>query len=168
VLVMTFVVIVVTLVAQGLTLPWVLRRLGLDRLGLAELRRRKEREMGARVETARAALAQLDAAAMQERLPADVVEPWRERQRQRIAALEGAREPDGGGFAMSVGVQRAELALIGAARARLNDLLREGSVSDEIRRRIERDFDLDEERLRRNVHGIATDDEDADETPGRA
>jgi monovalent cation/hydrogen antiporter len=168
VLVMTFVVIVVTLVAQGLTLPWVLRRLGLDRLGLAELRRRKEREMGARVETARAALAQLDAAALQERLPADVVEPWRERQRQRIAALEGAREPDGGGFAMSVGVQRAELALIGAARARLNDLLREGSVSDEIRRRIERDFDLDEERLRRNVHGIATDDEDADETPGRA
>ena len=168
VLVMTFVVIVVTLVAQGLTLPWVLRRLGLDKLGLAELRRRKQREMSARVETARAALAQLDAAALQERLPADVIEPWRERQRQRIAALEGAREPDGGGFAMSVGVQRAELALIGAARTRLNDLLREGSVSDEIRRRIERDFDLDEERLRRNVHGIATDDEDADETPGRA
>jgi len=31
-------------------------------------------------------------------------------------------------------------------------------VSDEIRRRIERDFDLDEERLRGNVRGIATDE----------
>jgi hypothetical protein len=61
-----------------------------------------------------------------------------------------------------------ELALIGAARTRLNDLLREGSVSDEIRRRIERDLDLDEERLRRNVHGIATDDDAADDTPGPA
>ena len=33
VLVVTFVVIIVTLVAQGLTLPWVVRRLGLDRHG---------------------------------------------------------------------------------------------------------------------------------------
>jgi hypothetical protein len=65
-------------------------------------------------------------------------------------------------------VQRVELALIGAARTRLNDLLRQGSVSDEIRRRIERDLDLDEERLRRNVHGITTDDDAADDTPGRA
>jgi monovalent cation/hydrogen antiporter len=162
------VVIVVTLVAQGLTLPWVLRKLGLDKLGVAELRHRKQREIRARVETTRAALARLETAAQEERLPDHIVALWRERQRQRIAELEGERDSDGRGFAPSAGVQRVELALIGAARTRLNDLLRQGSVSDEIRRRIERDLDLDEERLRRNVHGITTDDDAADDTPGRA
>jgi monovalent cation/hydrogen antiporter len=168
VLLITFVVIVVTLVAQGLTLPWVLRKLGLDKLGVAELRHRKQREIRARVETTRAALARLETAAQEERLPDHIVALWRERQQQRIVELEGERDSDGRGFAPSAGVQRVELALIGAARTRLNDLLRQGSVSDEIRRRIERDLDLDEERLRRNVHGIATDDDAADDTPGRA
>jgi len=59
-------------------------------------------------------------------------------------------------------VHRAELALIEAERARLNELLREGKVTDEIRRRIERGLDLDEERLRRNVRGISSDGDDDD------
>ena len=63
VLVITFMVIVVTLIAQGLTLPFVVRKLGLDRLGLEEHHERKRREILARLETARAALEQLDAAA---------------------------------------------------------------------------------------------------------
>ena len=160
VVVITFVVIVVTLVAQGLTLPWVLRKLGLDRVGFAELRHRKQRELSARVETARAALARLDAATKEKALPDDILEPWRERQRQRIAQLEGESHRDGNNFATFASVQRVELALIDAERARLNELLREGRVTDEIRRRIERGLDLDEERLRRNVSGIAADDPD--------
>jgi monovalent cation/hydrogen antiporter len=160
VVVITFVVIVVTLVAQGLTLPWVLRKLGLDKVGFAELRHRKQRELSARVETARAALARLDAAAKEKALPNDILEPWRERQRQRIAQLEGETHRDGNNFATFASVQRVELALIDAERARLNELLREGRVTDEIRRRIERGLDLDEERLRRNVSGIAADDPD--------
>jgi monovalent cation/hydrogen antiporter len=100
-------------------------------------------------------------------LPEEIVALWRERERQRIAELEGDLDPDRGILATPAGVQRVELVLIGAARTRLNELLREESVSDEIRRRIERDLDLDEERLRRNVHGIATDDDDADGTPRR-
>jgi len=160
VVVITFVVIVVTLVAQGLTLPWVLRKLGLDKVGFAELRHRKQRELSARVETARAALARLDAAAKENVLPNDILEPWRERQRQRIAQLEGESHRDGNNFATFASVQRVELALIDAERARLNELLRKGKVTDEIRRRIERGLDLDEERLRRNVSGIAADDPD--------
>src|SRR4029434_7002449 len=42
---------------------------------------------------------------------------------------------------------------------RLNALLAVGTITDEIRRRIERDLDLDEERLRRNVRGIVADHE---------
>ena len=157
ILVLTFVVIVVTLVVQGLTLPWVLRRLGLDTLGRAELQRRKAREIGARVEAARAALRELDDAAKAERIPDDVLAPWREREALRVRQLEGERAGDGERLATSARMRRVELALVAAQRRRLNELVRNREVSDEIRRRIERDLDLDEERLRGNVTGIATD-----------
>jgi CPA1 family monovalent cation:H+ antiporter len=157
VLVITFILIVVTLIAQGLTLPFVVRALGLDRLGLDERRERNRREAEARLETARAALVQLEAAAATEHLKDELVQPWMTRQQQRIAQLDGARDPCADAFDEAARVQRVELALIAAERARLNALLREGEISDEIRRRIERELDLDEERLRRNVHGIAGD-----------
>jgi len=160
VLVLTFVVIVVTLVAQGLTLPWVLKKLRLDKLGLAEVRRRKEREIYARMEAARAALAELDAAAKTHALPEEVIGPWREREQLRIAQLEGERERDGERFAASASMHRLELALVAAQRKRLNELLRSGEVSDAIRRRVERDLDLDEERLRGNLQGLAASGED--------
>jgi CPA1 family monovalent cation:H+ antiporter len=157
VLVLTFVVIVVTLVAQGLTLPWVLRKLRLDKLGRAEMRRRKARVINARVQAAKAALAELDAVAKVEHLPEDVVSPWREREALRIKQLEGERGRDGQRAATSAAMHRVELALVEAQRKRLNEMLRNGEVSDEVRRRIERDLDLDEERLRGNVRGIAVD-----------
>jgi CPA1 family monovalent cation:H+ antiporter len=159
VLVITFIVIVVTLIAQGLTLSSVVRALGLDRLGEDERRERKRSEASARVETARAALVRLEAAAAEERLEDDLVEPWRARQRLRIAHLEGAEDPAADRFAEAASVHRVELALVAAERARLNTLLAEGRINDDIRRRIERDLDLDEERLRRNVRGIANADD---------
>jgi CPA1 family monovalent cation:H+ antiporter len=167
VLVITFIVIIVTLIAQGLTLPFVVRKLGLDRLGSAEARERRRREAAARLETARAGLSRLDEVAARERLGAEVVQPWRARQEQRIAQLDGARGSDGEPVDEALGVQRVELSLIAAERTRLNALLREGSISDEIRRRIERDLDLDEERLRRNASGI-TDDDPPEGRPARA
>jgi CPA1 family monovalent cation:H+ antiporter len=166
VLVVTFVVIVVTLVAQGLTLPWVVRTLGLDRLGLDERRDRKRRETAARVETARAALARLEQAASDEELPAELVEPWRTRQRQRIEQLGDARNPSGDGEPAVTTVHRVELTMVDAERERLNALLQDGTISDEIRRRIERDLDLDEERLQRNVRGMSVEDDAPDEGPG--
>jgi len=166
VLVVTFVVIIVTLVAQGLTLPWVVRRLGLDRAGLDERRDRKRRETAARVETARAALARLDKAAIEHDLPPETVAPWRTRQEQRIAQLDDATEPKRGHEPAVTTVHRVELEMVEAERERLNELLREGAISDEIRRRIERDLDLDEERLRRNVSGIVADEEPSEAAPG--
>jgi len=161
VLVLTFVVIVVTLVAQGITLPWVLRALRLDLLGRAEVRERREREINARVEAARAALARLDADAKQEQWPDALIVPWREREQLRITQLEGERDGAADRAARSASMHRVELDLIGAQRKRLNDLLRKGEVSDDIRRRIERDLDLDEERLRGNLRGIASGGDDA-------
>jgi CPA1 family monovalent cation:H+ antiporter len=158
VLVITFTVIVVTLVAQGLTLPFVVRRLGLDRLGSEERKERKLREANARLETARAGLDRLAGVVAEHRIADELLQPWRSRQEQRIAQLADARDPDGEGLAQARSLNRVELALIGAERERLNALLREDQISDEIRRRIERDLDLDEERLRRNARGIVADD----------
>jgi monovalent cation/hydrogen antiporter len=158
-LVLTFMVVVVTLIAQGLTLPFVVRKLGLDQLGAAERRERKQREANARLETARAALARLEGAATTEKLDEALVQAWRTRLEQRVHQLGDARDPGGDGYASAKSLHRVELALVGAERDRLNALLREGRVSDEVRRRIERDLDLDEERLRRNVRGIAPDEE---------
>ena len=166
VLVLTFVVIVVTLVAQGLTLPFVVRRLGLVELGAREERDRHDRELGARIETVRAGLERLQSAGDEASIPADTLATWRDRHRQRIAQLEAARDPAGDGYASAAGIRRLEVSLIAAQRDRLNALVREGRISDEIRRRIERDLDLDEERLRRNVHGIAA-DEEPEELPPR-
>jgi CPA1 family monovalent cation:H+ antiporter len=167
VLVLTFIVIVVTLVLQGLTLPWVVRKLGLDALGREERRERQRREAVARLETARAALRRLDAVASEEGLDEAVVQPWRARQEQRISQLENARDPGRDGYASADGLHRVELELVAAERARLNSLLREGRITDEIRRRIERDLDLDEERLRRNVRGLVADEEPPEAAPER-
>lgn len=157
VLVITFIVIVVTLIGQGLTLPFVVRKLGLDRLGLAEQQERARREIVARLETARAAAARLDSAAAEEHLQTDVVQTWRARQQQRIARLDGASDLSDSGLGEAASEKRVELAMIRSERERLNALLRTGEISDEIRRRVERDLDLDEERLRRNVRGIVPD-----------
>jgi len=165
-LVLTFIVIVVTLVVQGLTLPWVVRKLGLDRLGHAERVDRQQREANARLETARAALARLDEIVAQEKLHPEVLQPWRARQEQRVHQLERARDPGRDGYASDKRLHRVELELVKAERTRLNELLREGRISDEIRRRIERDLDLDEERLRRNVSGIVADEEPPEAAPG--
>src|SRR3954471_4484015 len=59
VLFLTFSVILVTLVGQGLTLPALVRALGLVERGRAEERELKRREARTRVEAARAALARL-------------------------------------------------------------------------------------------------------------
>jgi CPA1 family monovalent cation:H+ antiporter len=168
VLVLTFVVIVVTLVAQGLTLPWVVRTLGLDRIGVREQRERHRGEIDARMEVVRAGLARLEAAAREHGLPAEIVDAWRARHRQRIAQLEAARDPCADDYRLATALRQVELSMVAAQRERLNALVAEGRISDETRRRIERDLDLDEERQRRNVRGIAGGEAEDGELPPRA
>lgn len=152
VLVVTFTVIVVTLVAQGLTLPWLVGRLGLVELGRAEREELGRQETAARAETARAALARLGEVEEDDYL--DHTGPIRQRVANLIADLEQG-ETD----LLTEGpinrVEVIELTLIETERRRLNELLAEGTIGDEIRRRIERDLDLAEEKLRRNLQGIS-------------
>jgi CPA1 family monovalent cation:H+ antiporter len=168
VLVLTFAVILVTLVAQGLTLPWVVRALGLSVIGAREQRERRRHEIDARIEVVRAGLARLEAAGREHGLPPDVVETWRARHRQRIAQLEAARDPCADDYRVATALREVELSMVAAQRERLNALVREGRITDETRRRIERDLDLDEERQRRNVRGLSGGEVEDGALPPRA
>ena len=69
ILFLTFSVIVVTLVLQGPTLPWLVKQLGLVDSGSKETQERAQFEAHARVEAARAALDRLEQVAGSERPP---------------------------------------------------------------------------------------------------
>jgi CPA1 family monovalent cation:H+ antiporter len=147
ILLLTFGVILVTLVGQGLTLPWLLLALGL-RGGRAWT----PDEAMARLEAAQSALDRLDEleeeGADEERLRR-LRELYRARFRQCMAVLGGDRDGAGGAPEdprLSYADLRREL--IRVERSTLLGLRREGRVKVGVMRAIERDLDLDEARLR--------------------
>jgi CPA1 family monovalent cation:H+ antiporter len=152
ILFLTYSVIVCTLVGQGLALPWLIRRLGLADHGRRERARNLERELQARTEMARAALGVLETTCRAHQLEPELVAPLKARHQARVRHLEGERIGDLDAVRGSRRVQDVEIELIEAQRGRLNDLVGEGAIDDEIRRRIERDLDLEEQQLRNAPH----------------
>jgi CPA1 family monovalent cation:H+ antiporter len=154
ILFLTFCVILVTLVAQGLTLPAVMRRLGLVEVGREEREAQRHREAAARAETSRAALRRLEDAVRGHGVDPEAMGPLRAHYQARVDHLEARR--DGGDSTRGIGgkIEKVEVELIEAERARLNELVREGVIGDDVRRRIERDLDLGEQRSRGNRTGL--------------
>ncbi|WP_046862829.1 Na+/H+ antiporter [Microvirga massiliensis] len=159
ILFLTFSVIVVTLVLQGPTLSFVVRRLGLVELGRAERRQREAQQAEAELAAARTALDRLGRSAEDQRLPAHVLEHTRRQHERRIHHLERRRDLDGDGAEAVRLAEASELAMLAAEREHINKLARLRTIPDEVRRRIERDLDLREERLRHNVQGVSDDEE---------
>src|ERR671920_1375318 len=150
ILFLTFCVILLTLVVQGLTLPLLVRRLGLA--GSEGEEEREETE--ARLRAAEAALARLDELADEGRVREDTATRMRDlyeyRRRRFAARLSGQTESGevGDGYEeRSLAYQRFRRELLGAERAALLQLRSEGRISDEVRRRVERDLDLEDARL---------------------
>jgi len=148
ILFLTFCVILVTLVLQGLSLPLIIRRLGMEHDGEEE---REETE--ARLCSAEAALEKIEELEGEEWVPEDTAERMRELyeyRRHRFAARH-PRQPENGeedGYEeRSAAYQRFRRELLGAEREALLRLRREGRISDRVRRRVERDLDLEETRL---------------------
>ena len=144
ILLITFGVILFTLVGQGLTLPGLLAA-----LGLSGGRPWSPDEATARLEAAQSALDRLDEledeGVDEERLRR-LRELYRARFRQCLAVLGGERDggpPEDG--RLTYGALRREP--IRVERAALLDLRREGRVRADVVRTIERDLDLDEARL---------------------
>jgi CPA1 family monovalent cation:H+ antiporter len=137
----TFGVIIITLVGQGLTLPAVIRWLGIGDDGKTEHRREQEAELAARNEAIRASRQHLERIAEERKLSKETVDFLNARHDHRERLIPA--NLDDGLATMRLGNDiRREL--IEAERDFLNKLLREGKITDESRRRLERDLDLEE------------------------
>jgi CPA1 family monovalent cation:H+ antiporter len=140
ILFVTFGVIVVTLIAQGLSLPAVVRFLRLDRDAARERRREMEAETAARAEALEVAHAKLKQFAAEGRASSAAHALLRARHEYRAGRLARPAADDNG----TDTTYALRLELIAAEREYIYRQLQEGKITDESRRRIERELDLEE------------------------
>jgi Na+/H+ antiporter len=145
ILFVTFGVIFITLVGFGLGLSPVVRWLGVAQAGRAEHLAQHESEILARREALDAALKSLETITDSRELSEEVINLLRARHETRAGQLPASLDPD----AREISVTGARLTreLISAERKFIHALERDGRITDEIRRRIERDLDLEEASL---------------------
>ena len=154
ILFLTFSVILVTLVGQGLMLPAVIRVLGLANAGERELQTDRTEERLARRHAIEAAIERLDQLAAERGLPDDVVRRLRAEQRDRHRHFEQAPEREENHQDLTAAPDEIALLLIAAERERINELYRQGALKDEARRRLERELDLREANLANHQHEV--------------
>ena len=147
---LAFCTILVTLVLQGLTLPAVINVLGIE-----EDTQDSDEELATRLETAFAAIDRIDELAQQEWVDEDLANRMRglyEYRRRRFRSrVQGEPDEDGMGAedfeARTDRFRRLRTDVIGAEREVLRRLRDEGGITDEVRRKIEYDLDLEETRV---------------------
>jgi monovalent cation/hydrogen antiporter len=142
---LTFSVIVGTVVIQGLTLPKLIDLLDLEDDSQAEAKE----ETKARIHAAEAALARLEELLNEEWVREDTAERLRalyDFRRSRFLARYDD-DADGSIEQRSTDYQRLLRELIESEREAVRALRREGRISDDVMRRVERDLDLEEARL---------------------
>ena len=137
----TFGVIIVTLIGQGLTLPAVVRWLGVNRRRKSEHRQEQEAELAARSQAVHAARQHLLKIAKERKLSPEIVKFLNARHDHRERLIPS--DLDDGLDVIHSG-NDIRLELIAAERDFLYGLLRDGKITDESRRRLERDLDLEE------------------------
>jgi Na+/H+ antiporter len=145
ILFVSFGVIFITLVGLGLGLPPVVRWLGVARAGRDEQEAEHESEIAARREALGAALKSLDAITDDRELSDEVVRLLRARHQTRANQLPDSLDPDA--HDVSAAGTKLTRELIATERKFIHVLLRDGKITDETRRRIERDLDLEEASL---------------------
>jgi CPA1 family monovalent cation:H+ antiporter len=140
-----FGVIFITLVGLGLGLPTVVRWLGVARDGRSEHIAERKAEIAARREALDAALKSLDAITDDRELSDEVVKLLRARHEIRANQLPDSLDPNAHDVTAAGTALTREL--IAAERKFIHALLRDGKITDEARRHIERDLDLEEASL---------------------
>jgi CPA1 family monovalent cation:H+ antiporter len=148
---LTFCVILSTLVGQGLTLPWLVRLLGMSDDGSAD-----EQELHARIISLQAARERISKLAEEWPNHLPLVETLEAQYNHRATHLDEihSHELDGTGKPLSEEAAQEILehgqirrAVIDAERQAVLMLRERGEIGDEAWRRIERDLDLEELRL---------------------
>jgi len=147
ILFLTFSVILITLVGQGLLLPAVIRLLDLAKDGHRELRADRAEEFAARRSAVEAGLERLAQLASERSLGEEVVRPVRTRYHDRLKHIVRSSDGDDGQRKLGELDHEIELLLIEAERNHVNELSSQGKLKDEARRRIEREFDLREAKI---------------------
>jgi Na+/H+ antiporter len=144
---LTVAVIFVTLVGQGLTLPFVVRR-----LGLGKHEAWSPDEAVARLAAAQAALDRLEEIeAMEPGVPENVIDRLREIYQARFARCVAALSGEDGGMPIEdplSGYRRLREDLIDTERGALLGMRNDGRLKQDLFRRIQDELDLDEARLR--------------------
>ena len=141
---LTFAVILVTLVGQGLTLPLVIRTLRLKDDGAEE-----REDAKARIRAAEAALERLEELIDEDWVREDTAERVRGSYRFRTTRFQARLDDgdDGSVEARSQDYQRLRRELLDAERSTLVELRRTGVISNDVWMRVARDLDLEDERL---------------------
>jgi monovalent cation/hydrogen antiporter len=146
ILFLTFMVILATLVVQGLSLPLLIRWLGVEDDGSA----RKE-ELEARLKANRAALDHLEKISERDPAKADALQRLRIEYEDHIRQVEGD-EPKNAGTPLrrfSSEYERLSHEALQEERKTILQLRNQNVISDEVLRRIQRDIDLAEIQLQR-------------------
>jgi len=144
---LTFALILVTIVGQGLSLPFIVRALGLE-----NPRRWSDEEAVARMEAAQSALDRIDQMDDDERASEKQLMRLRDLYRSRFRMCQAVLAGEDYETALreqriaDYGVLRREL--IGVEREELLALRGAGRLRDQTLRQIERDLDLEEARIR--------------------
>ena len=146
ILFITFALILVTIVGQGLTLPLLIRKLGVHEDGSEE----EHEEIRARLVAAEAALRCLDQVEAEGWAREDTLERmrglYRFRQR-RFKVRAGKIEDEDGIEDRSLAYQRLIHVVSSAQREAVVQLRNSGDISSDVMHRLERELDLEESRL---------------------
>jgi len=149
ILFLTFSVIIATLVLQGLAFPLVIRALDLD-----EDTADADEELSARIAIAYAALDRVEQLANEDWVPGDTMERVRnlyDYRRRRFSSRLDDHSPEGDlDYEARADIYRRVMGEIyGAQRATLRELRDSGEITDEVRRTVEHELDLEQARLER-------------------
>ena len=137
----TFGVIFVTLVGQGLMLPYVVQWLGLTQLAKKERKDQVKNELRARKAALKQVQKRLEKLINNCGLPADAIAHLRTRHKSRVQILPANLTEGLDHMRQTAAIKKA---LIDAERDFIYKLLRDGKITDEARRRIEYELDLEE------------------------
>jgi len=141
ILFVSFGVIIITLIGQGVMLPSVVHWLGLHSDGKEERRREIEAELAARQAALDEVTRRLEKVVGERELPDAVIDLLRTRNTSRTQILPQDLEDGLAHMRLSAGIKKE---LIDAERKFIYELLRDGKITDEARRRIEYELDLEE------------------------
>jgi CPA1 family monovalent cation:H+ antiporter len=141
---LTFAVILVTLVGQGLTLPWLIRLLHVEDDGGAE-----REDAKARIKAAEAALERLEELENEGWVRDDTAERTRAQYRFRSNRFRARYDgvDDEGVEDRSQQYQRLRRELLEAERQAVIRLRNEGMITEDVMQRVQRDIDLEDLRL---------------------